>query len=55
MVIASREPFMDINELTYQIRGAVFKVNCELGSGLLLIGDICSEGSKVHSNVNSRG
>jgi GxxExxY protein len=26
---------MDINELTYQINGAIFKVNRELGAGFL--------------------
>jgi hypothetical protein len=28
---------MDINDLTYQINGAVFEVNRELGSGFLEI------------------
>jgi len=34
-VIASRLKQMDINELTYNINGAIFEVNRELGVGFL--------------------
>jgi GxxExxY protein len=49
---------MDVNELTYQINGAVFEVNRELGPGFLekvyenaLLVELVERGLKVESQV----
>jgi len=49
---------MDINELTYQINGAIFEVNRELGSGFLekvyenaLLIELSERGLKAESQV----
>lgn len=52
---------MDINELTYQINGAIFEVNCTLGAGFLekvyetaLVVELRKRGIKADSQVPIR-